>query len=298
MLRVEACASIFSEFYIQNNKEMPMIKLIRHSTILSSLLRSVIYMTLLSLSSLTAAQDIPRTADGRPDFNGIWQAINTANWDVEPHAASFGPLVAAGAIGAIPAGLGIVEGNEIPYTPEARAQQQENKSDWLANDPLVKCYMPGIPRANYLPFPFQIVQSTDHIIFAYEFASASRIVYVDQPDFEAPILSWMGHNLARYEGDTLVIEVTDQVPETWLDHAGNHHTDALRVTERYTHVGPNVIQYEATLEDPNVYTRPWKVSYPLYRRLDDNMQLLEFKCVEFTEELLYGHLRKVADTNE
>ena len=274
-----------------------MLKLIRHR-ILSSLIRSTLCMTLLSVSSLTAAQDIPRTADGRPDFNGIWQAINTANWDVEPHAASFGPLVAAGAIGAIPAGLGIVEGNEIPYTPEARAQQQENKSDWLANDPLVKCYMPGIPRANYLPFPFQIVQSTDHIIFAYEFASASRIVYVDQPDFEAPILSWMGHNLARYEGDTLVIEVTDQVPETWLDHAGNHHTDALRVTERYTHIGPNVIQYEANLEDPNVYTRPWKVSYPLYRRLDDNMQLLEFKCVEFTEELLYGHLRKVSDTNE
>ena len=274
-----------------------MLKLIRHRTI-SSLIRSTLCMTLLSVNSLTAAQDIPRTADGRPDFNGIWQAINTANWDVEPHAASFGPLVAAGAIGAIPAGLGIVEGNEIPYTPEARAQQQENKSDWLANDPLVKCYMPGIPRANYLPFPFQIVQSTDHIIFAYEFASASRIVYVDQPDFEAPILSWMGHNLARYEGDTLVIEVTDQVPETWLDHAGNHHTDALRVTERYTHIGPNVIQYEANLEDPNVYTRPWKVSYPLYRRLDDNMQLLEFKCVEFTEELLYGHLRKGADTND
>ena len=297
MLRVEACASIFNETKIQTNKEMPMPKLIRHRTI-SSLIRSTLCMTLLLVGSLTAAQDIPRTADGRPDFNGIWQAINTANWDVEPHAASFGPLVAAGAIGAIPAGLGIVEGNEIPYTPEARAQQQENNSDWLANDPLVKCYMPGIPRANYLPFPFQIVQSTDHIIFAYEFASASRIVYVDQPDFEAPILSWMGHNLARYEGDTLVIEVTDQVPETWLDHAGNHHTDALRVTERYTHVGPNVIQYEATLEDPNVYTRPWKVSYPLYRRLDDNMQLLEFKCVEFTEELLYGHLRKVSDTNE
>ena len=119
-----------------------------------------------------------------------------------------------------------------PYTPAARAQQQENQANWLANDPLVKCYMPGIPRANYLPFPFQIVQSPDHIIMAYEFASASRIVYVDQPDFEAPILSWMGHNLAHFEGDTLVIEVTDQVPETWFDHAGNHHTDALRVTER------------------------------------------------------------------
>ncbi|MGB1667334.1 MAG: hypothetical protein ACPHDP_06615 [Pseudohongiellaceae bacterium] len=273
-----------------------MLQLISHRT-KSLLIRSGLSLTLLVVGSLAAAQDIPRTADGRPDFNGIWQAINTANWDVEPHAAGFGPLVAAGAIGAIPAGLGIVEGNEIPYTPEARAQQQENKSDWLSNDPLVKCYMPGVPRANYLPFPFQIVQSTDHIIFAYEFASASRIVYVDQPDFEAPILSWMGHNLARFEGDTLVIEVTDQVPDTWLDHAGNHHTDALRVTERYTHLGPNVIQYEATLEDPNVYTRPWKVSFPLYRRLDDNMQLLEFKCVEFTEELLYGHLRKGTDSN-
>ena len=273
-----------------------MLKLICHRT-KSLLIRSSLCLTLLAVSSLTAAQDIPRTADGRPDFNGIWQAINTANWDIEPHAASFGPLVAAGAIGAIPAGLGIVEGNEIPYTPEARSQQQENKSDWLSDDPLVKCYMPGVPRANYLPFPFQIVQSTDHIIFAYEFASASRIVYVDQPDFEAPILSWMGHNLAYYEGETLVIDVTDQLPDTWLDHAGNHHTDALRVTERYTHLGPNVIQYEATLEDPNVYTRPWKVSFPLYRRLDDNMQLLEFKCVEFTEELLYGHLRKGADSN-
>ncbi|MCY4357965.1 MAG: hypothetical protein OXD01_10660 [Gammaproteobacteria bacterium] len=245
-----------------------------------------------AIASATEASEIPRTADGRPDFNGIWQAINTANFNVEPHAADFGPLVATGAIGAIPAGLGIVVGGEIPYTEDARAQQQTNKANWLENDPLVKCYMPGVPRANYLPFPFQIVQSTKHIIMAYEFASASRIVYVDQPDFEAPILSWMGHNLARFEGDSLIIEVTDQVPDTWLDHAGNHHSDALRVTERYTHIGPNVIQYEATLEDSSVYTQPWTISFPLYRRLDENMQLLEFKCVEFTEELLYGHLRK------
>ena len=255
-------------------------------------------LIILLLSSPSHAQDIPRTANGQPDFNGIWQAINTANWDVEPHSSNFGPLVAAGAIGEIPAGLGIVEGGEIPYTAEARVQQQANKSDWLAKDPLVKCYMPGVPRANYLPFPFQIVQSTEHIIFAYEFASASRIVYVDQPNYEAPILSWMGHNLAHYEGDSLVIDVTDQVPDTWFDHAGNHHTDALRVTERYTHIGPNSIQYEATLEDPNIYTRPWKISFPLYRRLDENMQLLEFKCVEFTEELLYGHLRKGSDSND
>lgn len=244
--------------------------------------------------ALLAAEngDIPRTADGRPDFNGIWQAIGSAHYDIEPHAADFAPLPETGAIGAIPAGLGIVAGGEIPYTPEARAQQQANKADWLAQDPVVKCYMPGIPRANYLPFPFQIIQSPDVVVFAYEFASASRIGYVDQPDFEAPIYTWMGHNLVRFEDDAMIVEVTDQVPDTWFDHAGNHHTEGLRVTERFTHMSRDVLLYEATLEDPAVYTEPWTIRFPLYRRLDEGMQLLEFKCVEFTEELLYGHLRR------
>ena len=260
---------------------------------LQCVLTGFVAVFLLGFSLQVAAQTaIPRTADGNPDFNGIWQALGSANWDIEPHAADFGPVVELAAIGAIPAGLGIVCGGEIPYTVAARAQQQANKADWLALDPVVKCYMPGIPRANYLPFPFQIIQSPAHIVVAYEFASASRIVYMDQPDFEAPLLSWMGHSRGHFEGDTLVIDVTDQMPDTWLDHAGNHHTDALRVTERYTHIGPNTLMYEATLEDPNVYTRPWTVSFPLYRRLDENMQLLEFKCVEFSEELIYGHLRK------
>ncbi len=249
---------------------------------------------LITVAMTTQAQngEIPRTADGKPDFSGIWQAIGSSHYDIEPHSADFGPMFELGAIGAIPGGLGIVEGGEIPYTAEARQQQMENKANWLELDPVVKCYMPGIPRANYLPFPFQIIQSPEHIVYAYEFASASRIVYVDQPDFEFPIYSWMGHSLAHFEGDTLVIEVTGQVGDTWFDHAGNHHTEDLKVTERYTHMGENVVMYEATLEDPNIYTEPWKVSFPLYRRLEENMQLLEYKCVEFTEELIYGHLRK------
>lgn len=260
-------------------------------------LRQVLGSLLFLLPVTLLAQDsdhngTPRLANGEPDFNGIWQAIGSAHWNIEPHAADFPPQPELGAFGAVPAGLGIVVGGEIPYTAAARAQQQENKADWLALDPVVKCYMPGIPRANYMPFPFQIVQSPEHIIFAYEFASASRIVYMDRPDFVAPVYSWMGHSLGRIEGDSLVIEVTDQMPDTWFDHAGNHHTEDLRVTERYTHMGPNTLMYEATLEDPNVYTQPWTVRFPLYRRLDENMQLLEFKCVEFTEELLYGHLRK------
>ena len=254
------------------------------------------FLVMLSSISVAAEGDfVPRTADQKPDFNGIWQAIGSAHWNIEPHAADFSPLVELGAIGAIPAGLGIVEGGSIPYTSEARAKQQENRADWLALDPVVKCYMPGVPRATYLPFPFQIIQSPDHVVMAYEFASASRIVYMDRPDFEAPIFSWMGHSRGHFEGDSLVIDVTDQVPDTWLDRAGNHHSDALRVTERYTHVGPNTLMYEATLEDPNVYTQAWTLKFPLYRRLDENMQILEFKCVEFTEELIYGHLRKGAD---
>ena len=259
----------------------------RFTNLLMGLLLIIFAMTTRAQSG-----DIPRSADGKPDFSGIWQAIGSSHNHNNPHSAEYGPMFELGAIGAIPGGLGIVEGGEIPYTEEARQQQMENKANWLELDPVVKCYMPGIPRANYLPFPFQIIQSPEHIVYAYEFASASRIVYVDQPDFEFPIYSWMGHSLAHFEGDTLVIEVTGQVGDTWFDHAGNHHTEELKVIERYTHMGENVVMYEATLEDPNVYTEPWKVSFPLYRRLEENMQLLEYKCVEFTEELIYGHLRK------
>jgi len=244
------------------------------------------------------AGNIPRTADGKPDFNGLWQALGNNHWGIEPHNARMGPDYRWGALGAIPAGLGVVEGGEIPYTPEARALQQENQADWLARDPVVKCYMPGVPRANYMPFPFHIVQSPEHLIMAYEFASASRVVYMDRPDFAAPVPSWMGHSLGRWEGDTLVIDVTEQMPDTWLDHSGNHHSDQLKVTERYTHLGRDVIEYEVTLEDPIVYTRPWTMKMPLYRRMDENAQLLEFKCVEFAEELIYGHLVKGAERTE
>jgi hypothetical protein len=265
--------------------------------------RTLLDLSLLSLVLLTTAPSlegaeanntstIPRTSDGKADFSGIWQAIGSAHYNIEPHAAEFPPITELGAFGAIPAGLGIVEGGEIPYTSEARAKQEENKSDWLNLDPVVNCYMPGVPRANYMPFPFQIIQSSEHLVFAYEFASANRIVYLNRPDFEAPVFSWMGHSRGRMDGDSLIIDVTDQVSDTWLDHAGNHHSDALRVTERFSYKNKDLLIYEATLDDSNVYTRPWTLRIPLYRRQDTNMQLLEFKCVEFAEERLYGHLRK------
>jgi hypothetical protein len=233
----------------------------------------------------------PRTPDGRPNLNGIWQAMTTATWDIQDHAAKPSPVVAMGALGAMPAGLGVVEGGEIPYQPWAAQKQKENAANWLSLDPVVKCYMPGVPRATYMPFPFQIVQAPDNILVAYEFASASRTIYMKSKD-ESPVDTWMGWSLGRWEGDTLVVDVSAFNGQTWFDSAGNFHSDGLKVTERYTPIGPDHLMYEATIEDPKVFTRPWKVRFPLYRRIEQHAQLLEFKCVEFVEELIYGHLRK------
>ena len=249
----------------------------------------------LSVAHSTAwAQDYqaPLTPDGNPNLNGIWQAVGTAHWNIEGHSAESGPVVEMGALGAIPGGLGIVEGGRIPYQDWALEKRNENRRDWLKLDPAVKCFMPGVPRATYMPFPLQIVQTPEHILIAYEFASASRVIYMNRPDFEAPADAWMGHSRGTWDGQTLVVDVTSNIPDTWFDSAGNFHTDALRVTERYTPTGPNHLMYEATIEDENVFTRPWKIRFPLYRRMEPNMQLLEFKCVEFVEELMYGHLRK------
>src|SRR5918995_782975 len=240
----------------------------------------------------TAQNKIARTPDRKPDLNGIWQAMGSAHWNLEPHKAQAGPVTAMGALRAILGGLGVVEGGGIPYRPEAAKRRDANKANWLELDPLVKCYLPGVPRATYLPQPFQIVQEPNTLLITYEFAGADRIVYMNRPGTEAPVDSWMGYNLGRWEGETLVIEVTGQMPETWLDSSGNFHGPGMKVQERYTPAGVNVLMYEATITDLEVFTRPWKISMPLYRRLDRNMQLLDFKCVEFVEELIYGKYRK------
>ena len=155
--------------------------------------------------------------------------------------------------------------------------------------------MAGVPRATYQPFPFQIFQGTDKILIAYPFASASRIIHMKDVG-ESPADAWMGWSRATWDGDTLVVDVRNLIDQTWFDRAGNHHSDALHVVERYSMTGPDLIQYEATIDDPNVFTRPWKMSMPLYRRVEKNAQVLEFKCVPFSEELIYGHLRRGAAT--
>jgi hypothetical protein len=237
------------------------------------------------------AARIPRMPDGKPNLTGLWQALGTANWDIRDHSAQPGPLVQLGALGAIPGGQGIVEGGEIPYQPAAAGKQKENFQNRLKLDPEVKCYMPGVPRATYMPFPFQIIQSQKDIAIAYEYATSNRVINMGNPR-EAAVDTWMGTSNGHWEGDTLVVDVTGLNGESWFDRAGNFMSENVHIVERYTLAGADHINYEAAIEDKTLFTRPWKISLPLYRRKEKNAQLGEFKCVEFSEELIYGHLQK------
>ena len=276
-------------------------------SILATAVSAAFMLSATSVAAQTPDYEAPRmVGTDNPDLNGIWQAVNSANWNVEPHAAApaaFADLV--GAIGAIPGGQGVVEGGLIPYQPWAEEQRNANFENRLnrpvdrqtneaTGDPEAKCYLPGVPRATYMPFPFQLVQTPNQILIAYEYANATRVIHMDrQPVSPAP--SWMGWSLGRWDGDTLVVEVTDQNDQSWFDRSGNFHSEDMRVTERYTPIGPDHLIYEATIEDPNVFTRPWTIQMPLYRRVEPDVQILEFKCVEFVEEFMYGHI--VNDSN-
>jgi hypothetical protein len=284
-----------------------------------AVLASILWTQVRPSSGQTDTYRAPRTADARPDLNGVWQALNTANYDLEAHAArpalALTParpragapglaratpvelpapeVRALGAVGGVPAGEGVVEGGGIPYQPWAAARKKENAEQWLERDPEITCFMPGVPRATYLPYPFQILQGVDTILIAYEFAGTTRTIHMN-PVEDNPTATWMGLSRGRWEGETLVVDVTDFNDQTWFDRAGNFHSDALHVTERYTPVSPYHVMYEATIEDSKVFTRPWTIRMPLYRRLEPGKKILEYKCTEFVEQLMYGH-RGVVD---
>ena len=247
-----------------------------------------------------AAARPARAEDGKPNLNGVWQALTSANWDIEAHQAEPGPHPEIlGAWGAQPGGMGIVEGGAIPYKPEALRKKQDNFKNRtlvkVTNDPHrfdtgdteLQCYRPGVPRANYMPFPFQIFQNRDQILMVYEYKGSMRTVFMDKHQ-DAPVDSWMGWSNGRWEGDTLVIDVTGFNGHQWLDRAGNFLSDTAKVTERWTPRGADHLMYEATIEDPAIFTRPWKISFPIYRRLEPNAQLVEFNCVPFVEEMMYA----------
>jgi hypothetical protein len=250
-----------------------------------------------------------RTADGKPNFNGVWQALNEAHWDLQAHEARAGmvmqqgvypyeyakvpaaPVVALGAAAGVPGSLGVVQGDgQIPYLPAAAAIKQANNENWIDRDPELKCYLPGIPRAMYMPYPFGIVQGTDKIHMNYAFSNAARAIHLGKVE-GPPDDTYMGFSAGRWEGDTLVVEVTNFNGKTWFDRAGNFHSDALKLTERFSPLSPDAIRYEVTIEDPKTFARPWTISMPIYRRLEPNATVLDYPCIEFAEEFMYGNLR-------
>ena len=255
-----------------------MKRLFRDSLICAAFAVCAMWLAAIPAAAQTASA-ARRTADGKPDFNGIWQALNSASWDIQDHTGELG----------VPPGRGIVEGGEIPYQPSALAKKRENYANRKTADPTeANCYMPGVPRANYMPFPLEIVQTPQYIIIRYEFAHAARTIHIDgSPHPEGVPGNWMGDSRGRWEGNALVVDVRNFNDRTWFDLAGNHHSDALHVVERYTLTGADHILYEATIEDPNVFTRPWKISMPLYRRIERNAKILEYECVFYLQEEKY-----------
>jgi hypothetical protein len=225
----------------------------------------------------------PRTQDGQPDLQGVWQVLNSAAWDIQDHSAQLFPGLPPRF--GMPAGQSVVEGNNIPYQGWALTRKKENFEHRLTLDPETRCYLPGVPRITYMPYPFQIFQFSDRVVILYEYLHATREIYLNESAHpKGPLDLWLGDSRGRWDKDTLVVDVVHFTDQTWLDRAGNFHSDALHVVERYTRTDPDHLLYEVTLEDPKVFTRPWKMSMPLYRRQEARMQLLEFECYAYARE--------------
>ncbi|HJT87950.1 MAG TPA: hypothetical protein VJ732_08840 [Bryobacteraceae bacterium] len=227
-------------------------------------------------SAIAAGQPppaVPRAPDGKPSLQGIWRVQNTADWDIQDHSPALG----------IPPGAGIVVGNEIPYQPWAAEKKKENFKKRATADPNSKCFLPGVPRVMYLPFPLQILQTPKYVVIASEYVHADRIIPLDGSAHPEDIDFWMGDSRGHWEGDTLVVDVRNFNDQTWFDRAGNFHSAELHVVERYNRTGPDTLRYEATIEDPKVFTRPWKIATTLYRDTDKNAQILEYDCFAYRE---------------
>jgi hypothetical protein len=214
-------------------------------------MRLVLFLTILMAQTGVPPKTLPRTADGKPNLQGIWQVQNRASYDLLDHSAKHG----------MPAGKGVVEGGVIPYQPAALAKRDENFAKRATEDPLNKCFMPGVPRIMYMEFPFQIFQTRDHLAITFEWSQVYRLIYTNGKPGPTGIEFWMGDSRGRWEGTTLIIESTNHNDKTWFDRSGNIHSDALRVVERWTFVDASTARYEATIEDSKAFTRPWKMGW-------------------------------------
>ena len=230
----------------------------------------------LVFSSSIDAQEysVPRTPDGNPDLQGVWQAINTAVWDIQDHSSQWG----------MPAGQGGVVGNDLPYQASALEKRQTNYENRLTDDPEANCKMVGVPRITYMPYPFQIIQTPNQIVMTYEWVHSIRNIYMNSEHPEGPIQWYMGDSRGYWDGDTLVVDVVHFTDETWFDRSGNYHGEGLHVIERYTRLGPDHMQYDVTVEDPEIFTEPWHMSMPLYRRQEENIRILEYECYALAED--------------
>jgi hypothetical protein len=234
-----------------------------------------------------AAQPVPRLADGHPDFSGFWQTTSPADYDLEPHSTRADA----------PPGAGVVEGGFIPYKPEALAKRKKNFESRAKDDPRLKCWTLGTPRGIYYPEPFQILQRPRDLTIVFQFGQSVRTIHTNstrhRPENEG---LWLGDSRGRWEGDTLVVDVADLYDETWLDRSGNFHSDQLHVVERWSYLDGNTIEYKATLEDPQVYTRPWTLSVILYRHREKNFQLIENYCFTLPYDQFYPFKPPQAET--
>ena len=245
--------------------------------------------------ALPAAAQQPARIAGHPNFNGIWQALTTANWDLEAHTGKpLDDFWGLGAIASVPPGKSVIRGGgTIPYLPDALKKRAENREYWPQSDNEAKCFMLGVPRYTYHNLPFQIFQNAGpgdaEVLMVYPFAAGHRVIHFKDKS-EDPVESWMGKSTGAWEKDTLVVTTISQNENTLLDRAGNHHSADLKVTERFTLIDPSHIKYEATLEDPKTYSRPWTIDLTLYKNIDKDAQLLENKCVTFADKMLYSDL--------
>lgn len=218
------------------------------------------------VASAAATPKLPRLANGKPDFSGIWESLAAADYDLEPHSNRKDA----------PPGAGIVEGGSIPYLPEARKQKEKNFQERASLDPALKGYTLGVPRGIYYPEPFQIFQRKQDLVVVHQFGHSVRTIYTNDTDHpKDPYDWWLGDSRGHWEGDTLVVDARFFNDKTWFDRAGNYHSDALHVVERWTYLDPNVIEYKATVEDPKVFSRPWNLGVLLYRHREKNFQLIE-----------------------
>lgn len=220
----------------------------------------------LSINNVSAAEKIPRLANGKPDFSGIWQTTSAADYDLEPHSNRKDA----------PPSAGIVEGGVIPYLPQALEQKKKNFAERNAEDPSLKGWTLGVPRGVYYPEPFQIFQRAADLKIIHQFGHSVRTIHTNNTDHpEDPNDWWLGDSRAKWDGDTLVVDVKDFNDKTWLDRAGNFHSDALHVVERWKLLDANTIEYKATIEDTKVFSKPWNISVILYRHREKNFQLIE-----------------------